>query len=288
MIYFCAQRNRRTAVLANPPLNGIDYLEVADETDQKLLLLTLLRDATPLALGPAQVEVLGGESVTGIQALTVTTMPDAPSTLGIRVDRAGDFSTYTLVLRADDDSEEPPPGVDPALSRVEFSFKAGCPASGDCQPISCCPAPVTAEPDINYVAKDYPGFVQVMLDRMAVLAPGWTERHAADLGVALVEVLAYVADHLSYRQDAVATEAYLGTARSRISLRRHARLVDYRVDEGENARVWIQFQARRRGRRAPQGHANRCRASPACRPSSIRIARSRSKSCKMQAWYSRH
>ena len=42
-----------------------------------------------------------------------------------------------------------------------------------------------------------------MLDRMAVLAPGWKERHAADLGVALVEALAYVADHLSYRQDAV-------------------------------------------------------------------------------------
>ena len=62
--------------------------------------------------------------------------------------------------------------------------------------------------------------------------PGWTERHAADLGVALVEILAYVADHLSYRQDAVATEAYLGTARSRISLRRHARLVDYRWARG--------------------------------------------------------
>ena len=48
-----------------------------------------------------------------------------------------------------------------------------------------------------------------MLDRMAVLAPDWSERNPADLGVALVELLAYVGDSLSYQQDAVATEAYL-------------------------------------------------------------------------------
>ena len=76
-----------------------------------------------------------------------------------------------------------------------------------------------------------------MLDRLAVLVPGWTETHAADLGIAMVETLAYAADHLSYQQDAVSTEAYLGTARSRISLRRHARLVDYTVGEGCNART---------------------------------------------------
>ena len=69
--------------------------------------------------------------------------------------------------------------------------------------------------------------------------PDWTERHAADLGIALTEVLAYAADHLSYQQDAVGTEAYLGTARSRISLRRHARLVDYRIGEGCNARALV-------------------------------------------------
>ena len=55
------------------------------------------------------------------------------------------------------------------------------------------------------------------------------------MGVTLVELLAYVADELSYRQDAVATEAYLDTARSRVSLRRHARLVDYRMHDGCNA-----------------------------------------------------
>ena len=45
--------------------------------------------------------------------------------------------------------------------------------------------------------------------------------------MALVELLAYAADNLSYRQDAIANEAYLATARQRVSVRRHARLVDY-------------------------------------------------------------
>ena len=60
-----------------------------------------------------------------------------------------------------------------------------------------------------------------------------------DLGITLVELLAYVGDYLSYYQDAVATEAYLDTARQRISVRRHARLVDYPMHEGCNARAWV-------------------------------------------------
>jgi hypothetical protein len=94
-------------------------------------------------------------------------------------------------------------------------------------------------PEVNYLAKDYASFRRLMLDRLALLLPKGIQDQPADLQVALVELLAYTADHLSYYQDAVATEAYLGTARSRISLRRHARLLNYRLHEGCNARVWI-------------------------------------------------
>ena len=59
----------------------------------------------------------------------------------------------------------------------------------------------------------------------------------------LAELIAYVGDQLSYRQDAIATEAYLSTARLRRSLRRHALLVDYHLHDGCNARSWIQLQA---------------------------------------------
>lgn len=239
MIYFCAQRNRRSGVIADPAVNGIDYVEVAN--DETALTITFLRASGLAALTPAQIAVSGGEAVTDVGIVAVQP-GDLPSQLRVVVNKAGDFSTYTLSLHATPNTTDPPDGFDPILSTIDFSFKAGCPSTGDCVVTPCCPTPDVPGPPINYLAKDYPGFLQAMLDRMAVLTPQWTERHAADFGVTLVETLAYVADHLSYRQDAVATEAYLGTARSRISLRRHARLVDYTVAEGANARAWVHMR----------------------------------------------
>jgi hypothetical protein len=162
--------------------------------------------------------------------------------LTVEVDTAGDYSIYTLSLVVSDGDPSPPPGIDPRLAAVEFSFKVRCPSDFDCkqEPV-CLPEPPLA-PQINYLAKDYASFRRLMIDRMALLMPQWRERNAADMGIALVELLAYVGDRLSYQQDAVATEAYLGTARSRISVRRHARLVDYFMHDGCNARTWLQVQ----------------------------------------------
>ncbi len=122
--------------------------------------------------------------------------------------------------------------------------KVDCPTDFDCQPQCDCPPAAREEPEIDYLAKDYASFRRLMLDRMALLMPAWRERNPADLGVALVETLAYVGDYLSYQQDAVATEAYLGTARRRVSIRRHARLVDYAMHDGCNARAWVQVQVK--------------------------------------------
>jgi hypothetical protein len=94
---------------------------------------------------------------------------------------------------------QPPLGYDPVLSEINFSFKVECPSDFDCKPKCICPPAPRAEPDINYLAKDYASFRQLMLDRMALLSPQWTERNAADLGVALVEAVAFVGDYLSYQ-----------------------------------------------------------------------------------------
>src|SRR5262249_804483 len=59
--------------------------------------------------------------------------------------------------------------------------------------------------------------------------------NAADILIANIELLAYYGDRLSYFQDAVGNEAYLDTVRQRISARRHARLIDYRMHDGRNA-----------------------------------------------------
>src|SRR5205823_2905009 len=48
-----------------------------------------------------------------------------------------------------------------------------------------------------------------------------------------------------YHQDAVATEAYLATARRRVSVRRHVRLIDYAMHDGCNARTVVALQTDR-------------------------------------------
>src|SRR5262249_7864628 len=150
----------------------------------------------------------------------------------ITVDKPGDFSTYTLRLVNVEN-------IDPRYQSADFSFKVNCPSDADCAPACECEPQELEEPEINYLAKDYGSFRQLILDRLAVIMPDWKETHAADIGIALVEILAYTGDYLSYYQDAVATEAYLDTARQRISVRRLVRLVDYFLHEGCNARGWV-------------------------------------------------
>ena len=144
----------------------------------------------------------------------------------------GDFSTYTVRLVNIKN-------IDPRYASADFSFKVNCPSDLDCAPACACERSTIPEPEINYLAKDYASFRQLILDRFAVLMPNWKETHAADLGITLVELLAYTGDYLSYYQDAIATEAYLNTARQRISVRRLVRLVDYLLHEGCNARTWV-------------------------------------------------
>ncbi len=242
MIAFCQNPRRRELVLQTPGVNGLDYLEVLGAVGcGSRLALTFLKDARGLALAPTNI-ALTGDTVLQVTDILPATDED-PLTVMVQLDTTGDFSPYTLALVTNETNSDPPPGIDPQLNTATFSFKAGCPTPVDCSTPQCCPSTLAAPPDIHYLARDYEAFRQAMLDRIAVLVPEWTERHEADPGITLVEALAYAADRISYLQDAVNTEAYIGTARSRISLRRHARLVDYHVSEGANARAWICLQA---------------------------------------------
>ena len=158
------------------------------------------------------------------------------------VDKYGDSSVYILRLVELDRGRPtnlPFHGFDPRYAHIEFSFKIGCPSDLDCKPEITCRPERLPEPEINYLVKDYASFRQLILDRLSVIMPDWQERHVPDLGIVLAELLAYAGDYLSYYQDAVATEAYLTSARQRISVRRHVRLVDYQMHEGCNARAWV-------------------------------------------------
>lgn len=166
---------------------------------------------------------------------------DQKKTLVILVDSSGDYSTHSIHLVTSQADSAPPPGFDVQLSAVDFSFKVECPTDFDCKPTDeCAPTDRDDEPLIDYLTKDYDSFRRLMLDRLSFTLPDWPERSPADVGVALVELMAYSADYLSYYQDAVANEAYLGTANKRVSIRRHARLLDYPMHDGRNARAWVQ------------------------------------------------
>jgi hypothetical protein len=239
--------SRRAALLAARTINGLDFVEVdtADPTKLSAHFILNLPDAPDDPVPPAAGDALaavnfridGGERITGIRVLTAVRTAD--DTMALTVDKEGDFSTYTLVLTDGVVPPGVPTGFDPVSANASFVFHIDCVKDVDCGASPPESPAVVTPPPIDYLAKDYPGFVRTMLDRMALTAPRWQERNPADLGVALVETLAYVADHLSYRQDVIATEAYLGTARLRTSVRRHARLVDYAIGEGLNARAWL-------------------------------------------------
>jgi hypothetical protein len=248
--YRCANELRHALVRDTrdagglPIVNGIDALEV-EAGDQRRLRVRFVHplsgpDAVPGTppLGRQQFVVDGGVRVAGIRVASVTAGADLRE-LVVETAVAGDFSSYRLRLVSGPGSDVPPDRFDPALAEIAFSFKIDCPSDFDCRADAACPPAPVALPRLDYLAKDYASFRRLLLDRLALTMPAWRERSAADVGVTLVELLAYAGDRLSYFQDAVATEAYLGTARRRLSLRRHARLLDYRVNDGVNARVWV-------------------------------------------------
>ncbi|MGP3981993.1 putative baseplate assembly protein [Streptomyces sp. KR80] len=229
-------------------LNGVDAVEVSD--DGLTLTVTFIGKA-PHGLCPENVRIDGGRRITGIEAVEVAVEreedPELDDKLYVTVDRAGDTSRYRLSIVDTDPygrpGTEPFPGFVQRYFGADFTFQPDCPTPFDCKdeqpglPATFAPAPV-----IDYTARDYDTLRRLVLDRMALTTPDWVERHAPDLGITLVEMLAYTADQISYQQDAVATEAYLDTARRRVSVRRHVRLIDYPMHDGCNARAFVALE----------------------------------------------
>lgn len=250
----CQQDTRRDAIRATSSLNGLDYLDVSEDQRElkvyflgkapaQLLKQTGEDDLAHQARLAQCVRIEGGRRIRNIGVMKVEihqprdsrtgkVLPDRDDWMVVRLDKYGDFSTYTLRIVGVDE-------IDSFYDHIDFTFKIDCASDLDCVTDNTCPPTVLSEPDIDYLAKDYASFRQLIYDRLALIMPDWKERHVPDIGVTLVEILAYAGDYLSYYQDAVATEAYLDTSRRRISVRRHARLVDYHMHEGCNARAWV-------------------------------------------------
>ncbi len=241
--------DRRSLLLTNTSVNGIDYLSVDTSTQTALdvhfispltaaqqpsltadhvSITAALSDASPVAVQSVEFPTVGGDVVMRIHTAT-----------------PGTFTVYTLRLA---DPTVTPQRLDPYLSSVEFSFKAGCYSDVDCDhsPHQCRPEPEVDFP-VDYEARDFWSMRTALLDFASQRYPRWADRLEADTAVMLVEAMAALADELSYYQDRLAREAHLETATQRRSLRRHARLVDYRVHDGLGATTWIDVTARAAG-----------------------------------------
>lgn len=166
----------------------------------------------------------GQVQVTGVSAIDATR-------LAVRVAPVGDYSTYTLELVWDANL------IDPFFSAIGFKFRPGC-FTNDCAPAPSGRAPAP-NPAIDYLARDYDAFRHTLMVAMAERVPGWNSTSEADQDQVLIDLFAAAADELSDFQDRVMAEAYLGSTRKRVSLARHARLMDYHLHEGNQASTWL-------------------------------------------------
>lgn len=163
--------------------------------------------------------------------------PDKPM-LRLIVKPIGDYSTYTLAVSTTAIASAV---FDPLFAEINFKFRPGC-FNANCAPDwEVAPAPFV-EPAIDYLAKDYESFRLAMIGAMIERVPEWQATSEADLDVTLLELFSAAADELSDYQDRVMNEAYIATARKRVSLARHARLMDYHIHQGNQASTWLALE----------------------------------------------
>jgi hypothetical protein len=229
--------------ILRPGAQGIEFVAV-DDADARLVV-TFARVLDPgeqsWALAPGHWTLTGGQRLfPRIVAAGLYNPPGAPPDLtgrrvALSLDGPGDFSIYTLTVTG--------PDVDPFFASRRLRFRLACDDAFDCRaPAPAAPPPALLPVTIDYLAKDYASFRQALIDFIATRRPDWTERSEADIGMMLLELLAYAADDLSYLQDRVANEAFLDTASQRRSVAGHLALIGYQLDQGAAAWTWLQFE----------------------------------------------
>src|SRR3954453_21632734 len=89
---------------------------------------------------------------------------------------------------------------------------------------------VNNTPVVDYMARDYESLLRAIYDLVPSKLPQWKDfTNEADFGNVLLELFAHIGDILSYYQDRVANESFLGTARTRRSVIEHLRLIGYKL-----------------------------------------------------------
>jgi uncharacterized phage protein gp47/JayE len=135
----------------------------------------------------------------------------------------------------------------PFFADGTFDFYIDCPA-GDCRPdIAPDAARTDPDPAIDMATKDYAGFLKVAQDWVRATDPNWSDLAPASIEATLIEVMAHHAEMLSIHQDRVVQEAFVDTARERISLTRHAAFLGLDLDQGRTAETVVAIDVAQAG-----------------------------------------
>lgn len=248
--------DRKTLLTApgQTALTGIDFIRVLDKDVQDRIAVFFLvppQDLTPPLVDPGLVDDVGDTAPAALDiALSAAPGLRLPEVIdqhwhriagvtGERVvleilfDGPGEFTDYTLILTN--------PQIDHYFSSDVFSFQQACPDPFDCAP-DPCPEDELADPQLDYLARDFGSFNRALSDYAARTYPDWRADTPADIAVMLKELLAYAGDELAYLQDRIAQETRFATATQRRSLSALASLVDYRLDPGRSAQAEIAIE----------------------------------------------
>ncbi|UCD64476.1 MAG: baseplate J/gp47 family protein [Candidatus Zixiibacteriota bacterium] len=178
------------------------------------------------------IRILAG-SAEGQVKVTGAADGSTDESLYLTVEPIGDYSTYTLSMTHQ--------GIDRFFDWIKFRFRPGC-FTTDCNPPARPLPPVPEAPPIDYLAKDYESFRHTLISAMTQRVPNWLPTSEADLDQVLIDLLAAVGDEMSDFQDRVMSEAFFTTCRRRVSLARHARMMDYHVHQGNQASTWLSLK----------------------------------------------
>ena len=236
-------QDRIALLLGQSALTGIDFVYVYPSQDR--LDVFFLRPPetldTPLpgSITRADVRIKNTRDF-DVPDVVITALNwavvDGRTVMRLDVIRPASFADHRLTIIDPNN----PTRLDPYFISEVFSFQANCPPGIDCEPDDPPPFPETyVDFPVDYTARDFVTFRRALLDFASQRYPHWLDRLEADVGVMLVEVLAALGDEMAYTQDRVASEAYLETATQRLSLRQHARLVNYEPFDGSAATTWL-------------------------------------------------
>lgn len=227
----------KLALVALPPGANPGHADVDLRFFNALFVAAILAEITATPTRAGQIfRVRGGTRLPAgnlpgqVRVKAVSAGPTAEQ-LSLRIEPVGDYSTYTIELVWDANR------IDPFFAQIDFRFRPGC-FTNDCAP-ALPGRPLQRGPRIDYLAKDYDSFRHTLMVAMAERVPGWRSTSEADLDQVLIDLFAAAADEISDYQDRVGAEGYLATARKRVSLARHARLMDYHLHEGNQASTWL-------------------------------------------------